>query len=889
MAECDVSTFPPRPAHDEDAILTADGWQIVQPLTSDVCCPPSLCEIDPCKFVCGFVQLLPYGPMWDEAKSRTLEKYQQPTCMDSAYVCAPCDAGACATMVDFAVYKARQTYDLMMTALWPALRESRPETAYETQEDWLFRLGWKDCIATACRDMRIPITPYEISGVDNSIVYCPPNLPDELQRAVNRGIALALTRLQMGTIKNLAGINWVIEPLHAHIAPLDAECDVRDLKYGIRPGPCADVVFSICNADDVLPRVVATDCPTPDSEREESVRFVQSYIDGRECIGGAMVAGRPDRIYPAVLAAECIVRTLLPDNCKNNLFRKCCTADGEIIPPDVPIESVEMISAIPVASDCETLAQTPTLRVVPSQTPAQMADNHTALDDDATWWDDTSYPVPNYDTGEIIQLVNDSRDYDDPSYITNRTHVNVISPDGASTVSYYPGVYTDAAQSTTHYYAHDDIQAVDRYNGDFWAIVDWWNDLGSTLVRCVKDNSYQFQDPMWPMLYSTVGSPDTGLGATNFIVGFTATDIILRHEVDPNKDFKLEAVNKDTFVRHGVHYIDPGVGNINGSIETGKASFSWPNNFTMGPDGKLYYASWMSPAFSPDTDTFANGTRSFLYRFNPNGGAYDDVTPWSDVDLPITLPNPSSFGGDLTRWGIKHLQYDRVLDKVVVFFGGEDNDVPNALLGFHSYIWSWGAFNTADDTWVNNGQLPGSHYMDAAYVNCPKEDAVWCQVGWAPMDFLKNLDALPMVNQCQNMMRTMELVAPVIDGIISIIDTADPVQLSFQICIRDPAQDYAVVERFGIDDARYADLFASTGGDLNPQFLRSVVSGNTRPGDLDPFNQYSGGGIFRAYYLPNHKYFLYGSRAIDSVSFSQSPEAADWNSDNSQFYYVLEP
>ena len=35
--------------------------------------------------------------------------------------------------------------------------------------------------------------------------------------AVKRNIAIALTRANMGVIKNLCGINWVIEPLGAEI------------------------------------------------------------------------------------------------------------------------------------------------------------------------------------------------------------------------------------------------------------------------------------------------------------------------------------------------------------------------------------------------------------------------------------------------------------------------------------------------------------------------------------------------------------------------------------------------------------------------------------------------------------------------------------------------
>lgn len=548
---------------------------------------------------------------------------------------------------------------------------------------------------------------------------------------------------------------------------------------------------------------------------------------------------------------------------------------------------------------CETLAQTPTLIVTPSMSLNQMQDNHSSLIDvpgDDKWWDDLSFPIPNLDTGEILQYVNKSYLYTQPDDYHNKTYLNVIHTDGTPATQYYPGAFTVDAQSVTHYAIHDDVMAVDRHDGDFWAIHDWWFEgvggfAGSTLTRAVKSNNYQFQAQMFPVLRDAFdhASPDTGLGQTNYIVGFTANEIIIIHEVDSEKDFKLEALNKSSLARVSQHYVDPGVGNVNGPIEMGQ--YQGPNNFCIGPDDKVYHASWVSPSWSPNTYAFANGTRSFLYCFDPAAGTYTDITPWSAGALPITLPNPSTFGNPpLTSWGIKTIHYDRRLNKIVIFFGGEDNDTSTALFGAnHSYWWEWGTYDTTTQAWVNHGQMPSSHYMDAGYNNCPKAEAVWCQVGWAPMDYIKNYDSLPMASPCQELQHTMEIIVPVVAGVIDIVDSTDPAQYSFQICVRDPAAGFAVTQRFGVDDSRYDALDAATGGEIINQFLRGVIRGNNLPGDLEPFSQYYAGGLLRTYYLPNRKYLSYGARAIDPVSFTQTPESADWNSDNSQFYYLLEP
>lgn len=280
----------------------ADGCVEQGSLASDGCCPETICSINPNGLACAYVNLLPNGPLWDEPKRTALERYS----IDSEV--PPVEDQGCLSLVAYAVYSSRVLYDLLQNALWPALREADPATAVTTQDEWLARLGWQDCFATQCRSVLLgTLTPYEIMG-ECGPVFCPVATPPDLESAVKRGIILSLIRSQMVSIKTLCSMNWIIEPLGASIAPRidpDAECCAG-----------ANVTFTICKTSDVLPRVQddLAPCGTPSSET------VSAVIRLNTC---ERPIGMPDEIWPGVIAAECIVRSLLPTTCPTRVFR-CC-------------------------------------------------------------------------------------------------------------------------------------------------------------------------------------------------------------------------------------------------------------------------------------------------------------------------------------------------------------------------------------------------------------------------------------------------------------------------------------------------------------------------------------------------------------------------------------
>lgn len=298
-------------------ILSADGCiDEAGAISFDDCCPLPLGQIDACALACSFVNLLPSGPMWDRAKAQMLDYYRQGNPQNACDFTCPAPELECQSVVAYAVYLSKVFLNIINGALWPALRESDPSTAVTTLDDWLARLGWQDCYKTACRDVLLgDLTPYEIQGVCGP-VFCPVDTPPELECAVKRGIAQALTRANMGGIKNLCWMNWVIEPLGASLAPKNVSaCTVN---YPGKPCmPCDGPQFTICNVGTTLPRCKEDLSPGGNSAEADNISAV---IRLRDC---DKAAGMPSEIWPGVIAAECIVRSLLPVTCPNNIHR-CC-------------------------------------------------------------------------------------------------------------------------------------------------------------------------------------------------------------------------------------------------------------------------------------------------------------------------------------------------------------------------------------------------------------------------------------------------------------------------------------------------------------------------------------------------------------------------------------
>lgn len=238
--------------------------------------------------------------MWDFWKQKSTDYFQMSADPDT---CDPVVDPECPSLVQHAIYSVYKLRDIVHNGLYPAYRESDPTTAVSTLDYWLERMRWQDCYYQGCRSLALgEMTPYEVMTICGP-VFCPVEFPDELSCAVKRGILIALTRVNMGVIKNIVGINWVIEPLGAQFVPIETEqtpnpnpsaCDsmcLDDLRYEIRPisgelPGCED--RTVCNARGTGSTVVA--------------------FYGSSC----WPAGMPNCIWPGLLAAECIVRSLMP-------------------------------------------------------------------------------------------------------------------------------------------------------------------------------------------------------------------------------------------------------------------------------------------------------------------------------------------------------------------------------------------------------------------------------------------------------------------------------------------------------------------------------------------------------------------------------------------------
>ena len=296
-------------------VLTADGRILSTDIEvfdyADNCCPPSICNLDPCGIICNFINLLPRGPLWDEPKAKALDAYIRPRhpADGGVTICMPPESN-CSSMVSHSIYTAKRFYDTLIGSLAPALRENSPYTAFDTMDDWLDRLGWLNCFETSCRDCDLgggntnaTPTPYENIG-ECGPVFCSPTAPTNLSNATKHGIIVALSRLQMGVVKNLEGINWVIEPLNAvlskNVLPCDTQGELRECS----------TEFKLDQISTIVPLWRRISCP--DFVEVEAVSISTSYTDAN-CITGAT----PRVLYPMLLAADCIVRSLITNSSVN--------------------------------------------------------------------------------------------------------------------------------------------------------------------------------------------------------------------------------------------------------------------------------------------------------------------------------------------------------------------------------------------------------------------------------------------------------------------------------------------------------------------------------------------------------------------------------------------
>lgn len=291
----------------------ADGClEAADILPGGECCPPGLGEISYCAMACSFIALLPSGPMWDRPKAEAMAFYQE---QQAAGICGPAQcapkpeqANSCHSLVQFSVYLSNILMDMLLNALWPAIRESDPFLAVTTIDDWLLRLGWEDCYRTSCRSTGSVLSPYEID-VPCGPLYCPVAIPADLECAIKRALVHSLSRIQMGGIRNLCWINWVIEPLAAEISIESSEED------------CSNLIVVISATSDTLPKCPIDLCPAAINLPQGTVPAkVQPKYSEDSC---DFPLGLPFEISPALFSAECIVRSLLPNNLAKNIRRDC--------------------------------------------------------------------------------------------------------------------------------------------------------------------------------------------------------------------------------------------------------------------------------------------------------------------------------------------------------------------------------------------------------------------------------------------------------------------------------------------------------------------------------------------------------------------------------------
>lgn len=308
-------------------MLTADGCQDVVNPAEAGCCPPPLCGNDLCCTFVAFFNLLPSGPLWDYWKNAAISYFES---NEDPAECPLVNDPACPSLVLHAIYTVLRLRNVVHTALWPAFRESNPITAVTTLDYHLDRLNWENCYASHCRSATLgALSPIEVMG-ECGPIYCEPPYPPELELALKRAIATALSRAQMGVIKNLCGLNWIIEPLGATLTPVYyvpppgcVDPPGEDTGWPDMDDPCVEVPEEPCPPDNCDPELCTgmafEICPTGaplngvgsgDVCDTLNPAPVQPWFDWG-CLEDRP-AGVPDRVWPGVLAADCILRSLVP-------------------------------------------------------------------------------------------------------------------------------------------------------------------------------------------------------------------------------------------------------------------------------------------------------------------------------------------------------------------------------------------------------------------------------------------------------------------------------------------------------------------------------------------------------------------------------------------------
>lgn len=360
-------------------VPSIDGIQPLGVIQSDGCCPPSLCNIDYCGFICSFLQYLPKGPIWDYWRN---SRYNDIINSDGSCVIGSCYDNPCLTIIDHAIYTAKKLLHVLQNPLQTAIWEANPLTAFNTRQYWLDTFGWEDCFEgpTAFSQLGFP-TPYQavcsallpsapctiestlyqmsgtVNGNQNPVIdisaqvkaACPANL----LLAVQYAILVALKRLEIEIIPTQDAINFVLAPLGVQISIATVydpasncvpdcnqmsgtvdECVMEDdcnqmtgSTICVPYRPCLQITLSLINDGMIAAGPGITEpllCETARLFGNQSILASYSFagIDMPVTIDcpETTVAGA-GTIYPAMMAAECILLSVIPSNVNFTIVR----------------------------------------------------------------------------------------------------------------------------------------------------------------------------------------------------------------------------------------------------------------------------------------------------------------------------------------------------------------------------------------------------------------------------------------------------------------------------------------------------------------------------------------------------------------------------------------
>ncbi len=434
-------------------------------------------------------------------------------------------------------------------------------------------------------------------------------------------------------------------------------------------------------------------------------------------------------------------------------------------------------------------------------------------------WDNYGIPLMDLDSGDIWKVVWHVGDWSEPGYYTDKHILGRI--DGVTHTLGDQYTNTGTLDMSSYYVnALSDMAGAgfDRHTGDYWAMYSGYVESGfpTTLTRHEKAQGYNITAKLFGKEQPI--QPDVALGGSAVIIGFTDDSVIVVHEPHRNKDFKVEVYDKVTLASKGSAYIHnpmPGSGFPSQGVDPG--AFWGNDKWCMGPDDCAYYVATRNYLLSPPLH--ANGTYVSLYRFNTNTFAYENITPWSNLNLPVNHP-AATVNTILAR----SIFYCRATNRIIIHFVlKNDAALPFPQWGGSGFHFL-GAWDLETETWENLGRMDQTLYFNNAGENVDTAaDANWYVNGVSQINMFEwNMDGLPMPSPCGNYLRTVENIYKVEGGVAPVLaDFDNPAKCGIRVTVRDPLQNYKVIHSFNeIADTRYAAHAAAAGV---PQFLRFLV------------------------------------------------------------------